>query len=146
MRLLAIIAFALLATSCTAPGEPPAHPSKADYADLMRRETDKAQSAIATIRLVLSDGSQGKIPRNTAIVSIRQAVADLTGVTTDLAQIAAPDTNATSQRRLQRILRQATRTINSLADDWLNPGARSRAAHDLATTARLVQALSNDLT
>jgi hypothetical protein len=145
MKLLAIILFALIAASCTAPGEPPAHPSNADYNDLMRRETDKAQSSIATIRLVLSDASQGKIPQNYAIVTLRQAAADLTAITTDLAQIAAPAAKATSQRRLQRILRQATQTTNRLADDWLNPGTRRHAAHDLATTAKRTQTLSIQL-
>jgi hypothetical protein len=145
MKLPVITVLALLAASCTAPGEPPAHPSKADYNDLMRRETDKAQSSIATIRLILRDASYGKIPRNYAIVSIRQAAADLTGITTDLAQIAAPAAKANSQRRLQRILLQATQTINRLADDWFNPGARKHAAQDLATTAKRTQALNNDL-
>jgi hypothetical protein len=145
MRLPVMIALALLAASCTAPGEPPAHPTNADYSDLMRRETDKAQSSIATIRLILSDASQGKIPRNYAIVTIRQAAADLTGITTDLAQITAPAAKANSQRRLQRILLQATQTINRLADDWPNPSARKHAAQDLATTANRTQALGNDL-
>jgi len=74
---------------CTAPGEPPAHPSTADYHDLMRRETGMATSTIATMQVVVGESRRGRITQNYATVMTRQSVADLTSVVTDLRQHAS---------------------------------------------------------
>jgi len=104
VRRILVALFVLTVAGCTAPGEPPAHPSTAEYHDLMRRETGKATSTIATMRVVVGQLRRGRMPQNYATVMTRQSVADLTSVLTDLRQITAPSADlARGQRRLARV-------------------------------------------
>ena len=127
MRPVLIALLVLTVAGCTAPGEPPAHPSTADYHDLMRRETDKTTSTIATMQVVVGELRRGRITQNYATVMTRQSVADLTSVVTDLRQITAPSTDlARHQRQLQRLLTRTIPTVRSVVDDW---DKRARLAH-----------------
>ena len=105
--------------ACTAPGEPPTHPSNADYHDLMRRETAKSQSAIATAQVVVDRLQRQRITQNYSTVTARQADADITAVITDLHQVTAPSTDlARHQRQLQRLLTGTIPTVGSVIDNW----------------------------
>jgi hypothetical protein len=59
------------------------------YTDLMRRETGKATSTIATMQVVVSQVRRGRIPQNYTTVMTRQSLADLTSVVADLRQVTA---------------------------------------------------------
>jgi hypothetical protein len=142
--LLGIVALAI--AGCTAPGEPPAHPSPADYADLMRRETDKAQSSLATMTMTLRLVQRGDITRNYAVVVSRQAGSDLDGVVTDLRQVSAPSAaQATAQRRLGRLLDAASGRVTSLDADWGDDAAVARLLHDVTKASARAQRLSQAL-
>jgi hypothetical protein len=119
VRRVLVALLVLTVVGCTTPGEPPAHPSMADYHDLMRRETGKATSTVATMQLVVGELRRGRITQNYATVMIRQSVADLTSVVTDLRQITAPSADlGRGQRQLQRLLTRTIPTVASVADDW----------------------------
>jgi hypothetical protein len=119
MRSVLIALLVLTVAACTAPGEPPAHPSIADYHDLLRRETDKATSTIATMQVVVAALRRGRITQNYATVMTRQSVADLTSVVTDLRQITAPSADlARHQRQLQRLLIRIIPAVGSVIDNW----------------------------
>ena len=122
---------------CTAPGEPPAHPSTADYHDLMRRETGKATSTIATMQVVVGELRHGRITQNYATVMTRQSVADLTSIVTDLRQITAPSADLVRhQRQLQHLLARTIPTVGSVIDDWDQPARLARTAIRLAAAGR----------
>ena len=88
---LAIIALSsAVATSCTAPGEPPPHPDTAAYQDVLRRELSTTTSALATMQLTLSYANHHRITQTYATTITHQAQADLTRVATDLTQITPP--------------------------------------------------------
>lgn len=112
----------------------------------MRRETDKAESAIATMARVFSFVERGKISANYAIVEGRQSVADLTGVATDLTQVSAP---TAQQQRAQAALRQVVTRETTLIDRTLNhlgdPATAARAHNELRRAARREQSLSERL-
>jgi hypothetical protein len=119
VRPIFIALLVLTVAGCTAPGEPPAHPSTADYHDLMRRETAKATSTIATMQVVVGELRRGRITQNYATVMARQSVADLTSVVTDLRQITAPSTDlARHQRQLQHLLTGTLPTVGTVIDNW----------------------------
>jgi hypothetical protein len=127
VRPVFIALLVLTVAGCTAPGEPPAHPSTADYHDLMRRETGKATSTVATMQVVVGELRRGRITQSYATVMTRQSVADLTSVVTDLRQITAPSAElARHQRQLQRLLTGTIPTVRSVVDDW---DKRARLAH-----------------
>ena len=125
---------------CTAPGEPPAHPATADYHDLMRRETGKATSTIATMQVVVGELRRGRITQNYATVMTRQSVADLTSIVTDLRQITAPSADLVRhQRQLQRLLAEPSRPSDPSSATGIKPARLARTAirlaaagHDLA--------------
>jgi hypothetical protein len=127
MRPVFIALLVIAVAGCTASGEPPAHPSTADYHDLMRRETGKATSTIATMQVVVGELRRGRITQSYATVMTRQSVADLTSIVTDLRQITAPSAVlAGHQRQLQRLLTRTIPTVGSVIDDW---DQRARLAH-----------------
>lgn len=143
MRRLLIALLVVAVAGCTAPGEPPAHPSTADYHDLMRRETGKATSTIATMQLVVGELRRGRITQSYATVMTRQSVADLTSVVTDLRQVAAPGADlARHQRQLQRLLTRAIPTVGSVVDDWDHPARLARTAIRLSAAGRRLATLS----
>ena len=133
----------LTVAGCTAPGEPPLHPSTADYHDLMRRETGKATSTIATMQLVVGELRRGRITQNYATVMTRQSVADLTSVVTDLRQITAPSAVlARHQRRLQRLVSRTIPTVGSVIDDWDQPARLAGTTVRLSAAARRLARLT----
>jgi hypothetical protein len=140
----ALIALLILTVvGCTAPGEPPAHPSTGDYHDLMRRETGKATSTIATMQVVVGELRRGKITQNYATVITRQSVADLTSVITDLRQITAPSANlARHQRRLQHLLIRTVPTVASVIDTWDRPARLAHTAIQLSAAEHHLTRLS----
>ena len=147
MRPILIALLVLIAAGCTAPGEPPAHPSTADYHDLMRRETGKATSTIATMQVVVSELRRGRITQNYATVMTRQSVADLTSIVTDLRQITAPSADLVRhQRQLQRLLTRTIPAVASVIDDWDQPAPLAHTAILLSAAehrlARLTPALA----
>jgi len=137
VRRILVALFVLTVAGCTAPGEPPAHPSTAEYHDLMRRETGKATSTIATMRVVVGQLRRGRMPQNYATVMTRQSVADLTSVLTDLRQITAPSADlARGQRRFQRLLVRAIPAVSSVIADFDHPGRLARTAVSLSAAGR----------
>lgn len=143
MRRIFILLLVMIVAGCTAPGEPPAHPSTADYHDLMRRETSKATSTIATMQVVVNELRRGRITQNYATVMTRQSVADLTSIVTDLRQITAPRADlARHQRQLQRLLARTIPTVGSVIDDWDQPARLARTAIRLAAAGRGLARLS----
>jgi hypothetical protein len=143
MRPVLIALLVLAAAGCTAPGEPPAHPSTADYHDLMRRETGKATSTIATMQVVVGELRRGRITQNYATVMTRQSVADLTSVVTDLRQITAPGADlARHQRRLQRVLIRTIPTVGSVINLWDQPAPLAHTALRLSVAERRLARLS----
>lgn len=143
MRLIIVAMLVLTVAGCAAPGEPPAHPSPAEYHDLMRRETGKATSTVATMQIVVDELRRGKITHNYATVITRQSVADLTSVVTDLRQITAPSAVlARHQRRLQHLLTRTVPTVASVIDDWDQPARLAHTANYLSAVARHLTRLS----
>ncbi len=140
MRPVFIALLVLAVAGCTAPGEPPAHPSTADYHDLMRRETGKATSTIATMQVVVGELRRGRITQSYATVMTRQSGADLTSIVTDLRQITAPSAVlAGHQRRLQRLLTRTIATVGSVIDDW---DQRARLAHTVVRLSAVERRLA----
>lgn len=144
MRRVLIAALLVSAVAgCTAPGEPPAHPSTAEYHDLMRRETGKATSTIATMQVVVGELRRGRITQNYATVMTRQSVADLTSVVADLRQITAPGAAlARHQRQLQRLLIRTIPTVGSVTDDWDHPARLAHAAMLLSAAGQRLARLT----
>jgi hypothetical protein len=143
VRPILIALLVVMVAGCTAPGEPPAHPSTADYHDLMRRETDKATSTIATMQVVVGELRRGRITQNYATVMTRQSVADLTSVVTDLRQITAPSSDlARHQRRLQHLLVRIIPTVGSVIDTWDQPARLAHTAIHLSAAERRLARLS----
>ena len=143
MRSVLIALLVLTVAGCTAPGEPPAHPSKADYHDLLRRETDKATSTIATMQVVVAELRRGRITQNYATVMTRQSVADLTSVVTDLRQITAPSAYlAHHQGQLQRLLIRIIPTVGSVIDNWDQRARLGFTAIHLAAAGRRLARLN----
>lgn len=143
MRPILVAVLVLAVAGCTAPGEPPAHPSTADYHDLLRRETGKATSTVATMQVVVGQLRRGRIPQNYATVMTRQSVADLTSVVTDLRQITAPSAElARDQRRLQRLLDATIPTVGSVIEDWDQPARLGSTAVRLSAAARRLASIT----
>jgi len=143
VRPVLIALLVLMVAACTAPGEPPAHPSTADYHDLMRRETDKTTSTIATMQVVVGELRRGRITQNYATVMTRQSVADLTSVVTDLRQITAPSSDfARHQRQLQHLLIRIIPTVGSVIDTWDQPARLAHTAIHLSAAERRLARLS----
>ena len=146
MRYVLLITAALATASCTAPGEPLAHPSPGQYADLMRRETDKAQSALATMQRVFTWVANDKITANYATITGHQSVADLTAVATDLHQVTAP---TAKQRQTQADLQALASREAALIDKTLHhlddTSALTRANQQLERAATREQTLSTRL-
>ena len=143
MRPVLIALLVLTVAGCTAPGEPPAHPSTADYHDLMRRETGKTTSTIATMQVVVGELRRGRITQNYATVMTRQSVADLTSVATDLRQITAPSSDlARHQRQLQHLLTRIIPVVGSVIDTWDQPARLAHTAIHLSAAERRLARLS----
>ena len=143
MRPVLIALLVLTVAGCTAPGEPPTHPSTADYHDLMRRETDKTTSTIATMQVVVGELRRGRITQNYATVMTRQSVADLTSVVTDLRQITAPSSDlARHQHQLQHLLIRIIPTVGSVIDTWDQPARLADTAIHLSAAERRLTRLS----
>lgn len=146
MRPIIVLMLVLTVAGCTAPGEPPSHPSTADYHDLMRRETGKATSTVATMQVVVGELRRGRIPQNYATVMTRQSVADLTSVVTDLRQITAPSAAlARDQRRLQRLLARTIPTVGSVIEDFDRPARLAGTTVRLSAAARRLARLTTAL-
>ena len=147
MRPVFIALLVLTVAGCTAPGEPPSHPSTADYHDLMRRETAKATSTVATVQVVVGELRRSRITQNYATVMARQSVADLTSIITDLRQITAPSTElARHQRRLQHLLTRTIPTVASVINTWDQPARLTGTAIRLSAIERRLAKLSPVLT
>lgn len=143
---LVVTLIATIAVACNAPGEPPSHPSKADYHDLIRRETDKSQSAIATAQVVVGQLRRQWITKNYSTVTARQSDADLAAVITDLRQITAPTPQLRrNQSHVQHVLVNAAATVTSLPPNWNNQPRLRRISHQLAITAKQVTRAANRL-
>jgi hypothetical protein len=108
----------VLATACAAPGEPPARPGSADYQDVIRRELSTTTSALATMQLTLAYANDDRLPQTYATTITHQAEADLSRVSTDLAQIHPPPQYATAHRELQTLTTRAARQLASLPSHW----------------------------
>ena len=138
-----LILFVLTVAGCTAPGEPPAHPSKADYHDLMRRESAKSTSTIATMQVIVGELRRGRITQNYATVMTRQSVADLTSVVTDLRQISAPSADlARQQRQMQRVLTRTIPAAGSVIDNWDNAARLAHTESRLSAAERRLAKIS----
>lgn len=145
----ASILIALLtvtAAACTAPGQPPSHPSQADYHDLLRRETDKTQSALATTQVLIDELQRHRITKNYATVVSRQADTDITAVVTDLRQITPPTIPLRhAQSKFQRVLLDAASTTASIPNNWNRTTQLRAIATRLAITAKQAEQLGNQL-
>jgi hypothetical protein len=146
VAIAALVSCISIVSGCTAPGEPPSHPSAGDYHDLARRETDKARSAIATMQVVVDELRRQRITRNYATVVSRQSSADVTSVLTDVRQITAPGRPlARAQSRLERLLDGAAATIRSVPPNWNQPSDLRRIARRLSVDSARAERLSSEL-
>ena len=146
MKTTLLAMIACLASACTAPGEPPAHPSQGDYQDLLRRETDKTQSSLATMHQSLSLILGGKMTRNYAAVVSHHSAADLTSVATDLAQIEAPTARqAQAQDELRALSQRQATLIDSVDSHWGDATALQQLANQIDSAANHAQQLSKQL-
>jgi hypothetical protein len=141
----AILIVALLTTACTTPGEPPTHPNREDYHDVMRRETAITTSSLATTQLVITYLSQDHITQNYALTILHQSIADLNGVTTDLAQIHPPTQYTIPQHELQTLTTKAAQQLNQLPNHWSNPHAQTTAITTLTHYTNTATTLTNQL-
>ena len=147
MKLLAaaLLMVISLAAACTAPGEPPEHPNRQDYRDLIRREVTDTTSALATARLVVTYLGQDRITRNYARAILHQTTADLLRITTDLTQIHPPTPYVTPQHKLQTLTSDAAHDLRQLPRTWSDPGALTTAitilTKDTNTATRLTTQL-----
>jgi hypothetical protein len=141
----AILATLLpVATACTAPGEPPAHPNTAAYHDLIRRELSTTTSALATMQLTLTYANRNRISQTYATTITHQAEADLTHVATDLSQISPPRRYTTPQHSLQTLATRAAHQLATLANHW-NQTTRTQELHTLGTYSKTADHLSQKL-
>jgi hypothetical protein len=119
----ALLMVISLAAACTAPGEPPEHPSRQDYRDLIRREVTDTTSALATARLAVIYLGQDRITRNYALTIVHQTTADLDRITTDLTQIHPPTPYVTPQHKLRTLTSGAAHDLSRLPRTWSAPDA-----------------------
>jgi hypothetical protein len=141
----AVLIIALLTPACTAPGEPPTHPNREDYHDLIRRETAITTTALATTKLVITYLSQDRITQNYALTILHQSTADLNSVATDLAQIHPPNQYTVPQHELQTLTTNATRQLNQLPNHWSSPVAQTTALTTLTRYTATATTLANRL-
>jgi hypothetical protein len=137
-----LLVLALAAAACTPPGEPIAHPARGDYADLMRRETDKTESSLATMQQLAGLMASGKLTRNYAVVMSRQLTSDLTAIQRDLAQIHAPSGRAQrAQNALARLVSAQAAVAGRLPSEWGQPAALHVTARAVTRASTREQAL-----
>jgi hypothetical protein len=142
---LAIIALSsAVATSCTAPGEPPANPNIAAYKDLIRRELSTTTSSLATMQLALSYANHNRITQTYATTITHQSQADLTRVATDLAQITPPSKYQAAHHHLHALATHAAHQLATLSSHW-NQTTRTQELHALATESKTIDQLSQTL-
>lgn len=144
MRLcLAVIAVAFAVTGCRAPGEPPSHPTRSEYQDLIRRELDAAGSAVSTCVLVLRYVDENRVPAPYIRVVLRQAANDLRKVAQDLSQITPPPGDASAQTALLLLTQRDRDRLDDLAGHLRDASARDVVR---AALSRDSNTLDNQLT
>ena len=142
---LAIIALSsAVATSCTAPGEPPANPNIAAYKDLIRRELSATTSALATMQLTLSYANHNRITQTYATAITHQSQADLTRVATDLTQITPPPKYQAAHHHLHALATHAAHQLATLTSHW-NQTIRTQELHALDAESKTIDHLSQTL-
>lgn len=98
---------------------------------------------MATMQVVEAELRRGRLTQNYATVMIRQSVADLTSVVTELRQITAPSADlAHRQRQLQRLLTRIIPTVGSVIDSWDQRGRLGFTAIHLAAAERRLGTLN----
>lgn len=144
--ILAVLATlsSAVATSCTAPGEPPPHPDTAAYQDVLRRELSTTTSALATMQLTLSYANHHRITQTYATTITHQAQADLTRVATDLTQITPPPKYQAAHQHLGALATHAAHQLATLTHHW-NQTTRTQTLHTLTTETTKAIHLSQTL-
>jgi hypothetical protein len=139
--LVLCLGLCLLATACRAPGEPPSHPDKGVYRDIIRREADSTRTALATVSLLIGTARRDGLPATYARVTLRSMVGDLQHVVTDLGEIDPPRTAARPQRRLRAIAAQDAVLFARLQQHWSDRALQgqvlrqaTRQGHELDTS------------
>jgi hypothetical protein len=147
-RAAALLAFIALcsavATSCTAPGEPPANPNVAAYKDLIRRELSTTTSALATMQLTLNYADHNRITQTYATTITHQSQADLTRVATDLDQITPPPKYRAAHHHLRSLASRVAHQLAILTDHW-DQTTRTQELHALDTESKTIDRLSQTL-
>jgi hypothetical protein len=142
---LAIIALcSAVATSCTAPGEPPANPDIAAYKDLIRRELSTTTSALATMQLTLNYADRNRITQTYATTITHQSQADLTRVATDLDQITPPPKYRAAHHQLRSLASRVADQLATLSDHW-DETTRAQELHALNGESKTIDHLSQTL-
>jgi hypothetical protein len=142
---LAIIALSsAVATSCTAPGEPPANPNIAAYKDLIRRELSTTTSSLATMQLALSYANHNRITQTYATTITHQSQADLTRVATDLDQITPPPKYRAAHHHLRSLASRVAHQLAILTDHW-DQTTRTQELHALNAESKTIDDLSQTL-
>jgi hypothetical protein len=142
---LAIIALcSAVATSCTAPGEPPANPDIAAYKDLIRRELSTTTSALATMQLTLNYADRNRITQTYATTITHQSQADLTRVATDLDQITPPPKYRAAHHQLRSLASRVADQLATLSDHW-DETTRTQELHALNGESKTIDHLSQTL-
>jgi hypothetical protein len=134
------------AAACRAPGEPPTHPGVGEYRDIIRREADSTQTALASATLVIHDANAAGLPETYARVTLRSLDGDLRNVVIDLKQITPPPAAAAAQYRLEAIAQHDGALISRLEHHWSNRRLRSLVLDRVARDADEIDTkLSNQL-
>jgi hypothetical protein len=133
-----VVVLALLASACRAPGEPPTHPGRGEYQDLIRRELASLQTAQSSTRLLLRYAARGDIPGNYGIVVLRQNATDLSGIVTDLREVQPPGHFAPAHHRLLRLAQRDATLVDRLTHAWNNDPLKLHARKTLGDDADTV--------
>jgi hypothetical protein len=132
---VAVVAVVALASGCRAPGEPPSHPTRGEYQDLIRREVDAAGSALSTCVLVLRYVGQDRVPAPYTRVVLRQAANDLRKVSQDLSQITPPPGAARAHASFLAITLRDRNRLDHLATQSDDISARHAVSAALSADA-----------
>jgi hypothetical protein len=114
LLVLGLLVLAIAAAGCRAPGEPPSHPDRGAYRDLMRREVGAAESALASGELTLRYLDERRLPRAYARVMLRQAANDLRKVGQDLGEVTPPAAVARAHARMATLTRRDQQLLERL--------------------------------
>jgi hypothetical protein len=136
---LVLAVLCVAAVGCRAPGDPPTHPDRAAYQDLIRRELDAAGTALASGSLTLRYADAGRVPGSYERVVLRQAANDLRKVAQDLGQITPPARAATSQKALLEICTRERGRLETLSRNPADGAARSATRAALARDSHTLE-------